>query len=55
MSVVLLVIFVVVSYLIMRVGAIALEMTGMEKSKARFQALSAFTGTVGLQLGRQNW
>lgn len=45
MSVVLLIVFVCVSYLIVRIGAIALEMTGMEKSRARFQALSAFTGT----------
>ena len=45
MSVLLLISFVCISYLIVRVGAIALEMTGMEKSRARFQALSAFTGT----------
>lgn len=31
------------SYLMVRAGAIALMMTGMEQSKARFQALSAFT------------
>jgi hypothetical protein len=31
------------SYLVVRAGAIALMMTGMEQSKARFQALSAFT------------
>jgi len=31
--------------LIVRIGAIALEMTGMERSRARFQALSAFSGT----------
>ncbi len=45
MSVVLLVVFICISYLIVRVGAIALEMTGMERSRARFQALSAFSGT----------
>jgi hypothetical protein len=45
MSVVLLVSFICISYLIVRVGAIALEMTGMERSRARFQALSAFSGT----------
>jgi len=45
MSVILLIVFVCVSYLVVRIGAIALEMTGMERSKARFQALSAFTGT----------
>ncbi len=45
MSIVLLIVFVCVSYLIVRIGAIALEMTGMETSRARFQALSAFSGT----------
>ena len=45
MSVVLLVAFISISYLIVRIGAIALEMTGMERSRARFQALSAFSGT----------
>jgi len=45
MSVVLLIVFISVSYLIVRIGAIAFEMTGMERAKARFQALSAFSGT----------
>lgn len=45
MSIVLLIIFICVSYLIVRIGAIALEMTGLERSRARFQALSAFSGT----------
>jgi hypothetical protein len=45
MSVFLLIIFISVSYLIVRIGAIALEMTGMERSRSRFQALSAFSGT----------
>jgi hypothetical protein len=45
MSVILLIIFICISYLIVRIGAIALEMTGMERSRARFQALSAFSGT----------
>ena len=45
MSILLLVIFVAISYLIVSIGAVALEMTGMEKSKARFQALSSFSGT----------
>ena len=45
MSVVLLIVFICVSYLIVRAGGIALEMTGMERSRARFQALSAFSGT----------
>jgi len=33
------------SLLIIRAGAIALELTGMDPPKARFQALSAFTNT----------
>ncbi|NIM97357.1 MAG: hypothetical protein GTO24_04515 [candidate division Zixibacteria bacterium] len=39
----LLVIF--VSFLIVRGAAIALMMTGMDEKRAKFQALSAFTGT----------
>ena len=33
------------SSFIVRIAAVALEMTGLEPRKARFQALSAFTGT----------
>jgi hypothetical protein len=33
------------SFLIVRAASVALMMTGMEKKKARFQALSAFSGT----------
>ena len=36
---------VVISLLIVRAGAIALMMTGLNYDKAKFQALSAFTGT----------
>ena len=39
----LLVIF--VSFLIVRAAAIALMVTGMDEKRARFQALSAFSGT----------
>ncbi len=45
MGIVLFIVFVSFSYMIVRIGAIALEMTGMERSMARFQALSAFSGT----------
>jgi hypothetical protein len=45
MSVALLILAICISYLIVRIGAIALEMTGMDRSRARFQALSAFSGT----------
>jgi hypothetical protein len=34
-----------VSFLVVRAASIALMMTGMEENRARFQALSAFTGT----------
>lgn len=40
---VLLVVF--VSFLVVRAAAIALMMTGLDEKKARFQALSAFSGT----------
>lgn len=33
------------SFLVVRAASVALMMTGMEKNKARFQALSAFSGT----------
>ncbi|HUU40161.1 MAG TPA: TrkA C-terminal domain-containing protein [Desulfatiglandales bacterium] len=36
---------ILLSFLIIRVGAIALMITGLEEQRARFQALSAFTGT----------
>jgi Trk-type K+ transport system membrane component len=39
----LLVIF--ISFLIIRAAAVALMMTGMDEKKAKFQALSAFSGT----------
>ncbi len=45
MAVAILVIVILVSFFIVRIGALALEMTGMEPSRARFQALSAFSGT----------
>lgn len=44
-SVVILITIVVASLVCVRAGAIALELTGMEQDKARFQALSAFTNT----------
>jgi hypothetical protein len=36
---------VLISFLIVRAAAIALMMTGMEEKRAKFQALSAFSGT----------
>ncbi len=40
-----LVIVILISALIIKVGTIALRMTGISKESARFQSLSAFTGT----------
>lgn len=34
-----------VSFIIVRIGAIAFELTGVELSLAKFQSLSCFTGT----------
>lgn len=36
---------VLISFLVVRAASIALMMTGLDKKKARFQALSAFSGT----------
>lgn len=36
---------ILVSFLLVRAAAIGLMMTGLDEKKARFQALSAFTGT----------
>ena len=42
----LLFIFVLISsFIIVRIGAIAFELTGLEWSLAKFQSLSCFTGT----------
>ena len=40
-----LLIVIVVSIIIVRIGAVALEMTGLSREMASFQAQSAFTGT----------
>jgi K+/H+ antiporter YhaU regulatory subunit KhtT len=45
MSIVLLIIFIGISFFIVRAGAIAFKMTGMGWQQAKFQALSAFSGT----------
>lgn len=36
---------ILMSFIVVRIGGFALQMTGMEAAAARFQALSAFTGT----------
>ena len=40
-----LIIVIIISFLIIKVGSIALRMTGIDKEAANFQSLSAFTGT----------
>jgi len=45
MQIVVMLVFLVVWLLVLWAGSIALEATGMERAKARFQALSALTGT----------
>lgn len=42
---ILLLVVILASYVAVRAGAVALELTGMSPDKARFQALSAFTNT----------
>ena len=35
----------IVSFIVVRIGAIAFQLTGLEWSLAKFQALSCFSGT----------
>ncbi|MFH1653628.1 MAG: TrkA C-terminal domain-containing protein [Pseudomonadota bacterium] len=45
MSLILLGLFIILSYTIVKLGGIALELTGLPQDVARFQALSAFSST----------
>lgn len=45
MDVMLFIIVLIASFIIVRIGAIAFQLTGLEWSLAKFQALSCFTGT----------
>ena len=45
MNLLLFVIVIIISFTVVRIGAIAFELTGMEWSVSKFQALSCFTGT----------
>jgi hypothetical protein len=45
MNLLLFIIILIVSFVVVRIGAIAFELTGLESSLAKFQALSCFTGT----------
>ena len=45
MNLVLFIFVLIVSFVVVRIGAIAFQLTGLEWSLAKFQALSCFTGT----------
>ena len=45
MNLILFIAILIVSFIVVRIGAIAFELTGLEWSLAKFQALSCFTGT----------
>lgn len=45
MNLLLFIIIIVVAFIVVRIGAIAFQLTGLEWSLAKFQALSCFTGT----------
>ena len=45
MNLVLFILVLIVSFIIVRIGAIAFQLTGLEWSLAKFQALSCFSGT----------
>ncbi|MBU1862326.1 MAG: hypothetical protein KKH94_01490 [Candidatus Omnitrophica bacterium] len=45
MNLLLFLIMIIISFIVVRIGAIAFELTGLEWSLSKFQALSCFTGT----------
>jgi len=45
MNLILFVVMIMISFIAVRIGAIAFQLTGLEWSLAKFQALSCFTGT----------
>ena len=45
MNLILFITVLIISFIIVRIGAIALQLTGLEWSQAKFQALSCFTST----------
>ncbi len=44
-NIILFIIIILISFVVVRIGAIAFEITGMDWDQAKFQALSCFTGT----------
>ena len=45
MNIILFIVALVIAFIVVRIGAIAFQLTGLEWSLAKFQALSCFTGT----------
>jgi len=45
MDVTLFIVVIIISFIVVRIGAIAFQLTGLEWSLAKFQSLSCFTGT----------
>jgi len=45
MNTTLFIVFLIISFIVVRIGAIAFQLTGLEWSLAKFQALSCFSGT----------
>jgi len=45
MSVMLFIVVLIASFIIVRIGAVAFQLTGLEWSLAKFQSLSCFSGT----------
>lgn len=45
MNIILFIVTIVISFTVVRIGAVAFQMTGLEWSLAKFQALSCFSGT----------
>jgi hypothetical protein len=45
MNLILFIFIIIISFIVVRIGAIAFQLTGLEWSLAKFQALSCFTGT----------
>ena len=45
MNLLLFIVMILISFIVVRIGAVAFELTGLEWSLAKFQALSCFSGT----------
>ena len=45
MNILLFIVTIIISFIVVRIGAIAFQLTGLEWSLAKFQSLSCFSGT----------